>query len=68
MNYSKSQRLLRAVWIGVGVLVLIAVVVIVFILQKEEFYSSVRTALIIYLVCDIVINIWNILINKRPKS
>lgn len=68
MNYSKIQRLIRTVWSGVGVLVLIAVVMIVFMLQKEEFYGSVRTALIIYLVGDVVINIGNLLINKRQKS
>lgn len=62
------MRLIRNVWIGVGVLVLIAVVVIVFILQKEEFYGGVRTALILYLVCDIAINIGNLLVNKKSKS
>ena len=47
---------------------MIAVVMIIFILQKEEFYSSVRTALIIYVVCDIVINTWTLMKNKRTPN
>jgi len=67
MNCSKIQRLIGNIWIGVGVLILIAIVVIMFILQKEEFYSSIRTALIIYVACDIVIKIGT-LISKRSEA
>ena len=47
---------------------MIAVVAIVFILQKEDFYGRARTALMIYLGGDIVINIGSLMINKRPKG